>query len=60
LEEVTQMAEKSKRDLNADQAPGPGDPDWERNREVIHGEVDPKDPNKGSRPDGDGDEDADK
>lgn len=48
-----------KRETNQSQAPGPGDPDWERNREVIQGEVDPTDTSKGSRPKGD-DEDEGK
>lgn len=36
------MGDKSKIDANknADKAPGPGDPDWDRNRQVIHGEAD--------------------
>lgn len=51
LVEAHPMADKdSKRETNADPAPGPGDPEWERNREVIHGEVDARDPSKGTGP----------
>lgn len=43
------MAEKSKAE-KAEDTPEPSDlpgsPEWERNRQVIHGEVDPRDPAK--------------
>lgn len=44
------MADSDKRDMNQSPAPGPGEPDWDKNAAVLRGEVDPKDPNKGSNP----------
>jgi hypothetical protein len=50
LYEVLTVAEDKKRDVNQSPAPGPGDPDWDRNRAVIHGEVDARDTSKGTGP----------
>lgn len=55
------MAEdkKKKDDAPEDQGNLPGSPEWERNRQVIHGEVDPTSPDK-TNPAFDGDEAKDK